>query len=143
MMQGRIIRPGSKTMVPIRELHSDAETFGQNVNQFDPDRFVGDNLDKSLNFRQVGGGVTVCPGCFLAKGLSLIFVAMMLERFEIQSVKKSGVAKAAQGLRAPEIDYVSPSVGASERPGNMYQISRAKEMLDDSQSPWFNERRRV
>ena len=135
MMQRRIIRPGSKIMVPIRELHSDAQTFGQNVKLFDPDGFVGDNLDKSLNFRQVGGGVIVCPGCFLAKGMSLVFVATMLERFEIQSVKKSGVAKAAQGLRAPEIDYVSPSMGASERPRNMYQIFRVKEMLDDSQSP--------
>ena len=110
-MQGRTIRPGSTIMVPIRELHSNAEIFGANVNQFDADRFLGKKLDKSPYFMPFGGGVTYCPGRFLAKRLSLSFVATMLERFEILIVDKNGVAKGAQALRAPDMDHVTPNMG--------------------------------
>lgn len=110
-MQGRTIRPGSTIMVPIRELHSNAEIFGPNINQFDADRFLGNKLDKSPYFMPFGGGVTYCPGRFLAKRLSLSFVATMLERFEILIVDKNGVGKGSQALRAPDMDYVTPNMG--------------------------------
>lgn len=58
-----------------------------------------------------GGGGTFCPGRFLAKTLSLSFVATMLERFEILIVDKNGVATGAQALRARNMDHVTPNMG--------------------------------
>ena len=110
-LQGKSLGLGSTIMIAIRELHSNSEAFGPNVDRFDANRFYGNNLDQSPYFRPFAGGSTYCHGRYLAKRLSLVFVATLLERFEVEIVGKEGEAVEKQGLSAPEIDQVGPHLG--------------------------------
>ena len=108
-MHGKTLRPGSTIMVPVRELHYNADIFGKNVDEFDANRFFGNDLEKHKWFKPFGGGTTYCSGRFLAKRLTLVFVATLLERFSVDVVgPNEGLGK---GLPRDEIDYVSPTFG--------------------------------
>lgn len=98
-------------MVPIRELHYNADVFGENVDEFDSTRFLNNDLDKSPYFRPFAGGVTMCSGRFLAKRMTLVFVASLLHRFEIEVLGKDGVALETGKMPAHELDHVSPNMG--------------------------------
>ena len=107
-LQNKTLAPGSIAMIAIRELHANTDVFGPNANEFDARRFLGNDLDKSSCFRPFAGGSTYCVGRLLAKRLSMVFVATMLERFEIEVVGRDG---GKQGVSAPVPDHVTPSIG--------------------------------
>lgn len=80
-----ILRKGTKVFAPTRQLHFDPLVFGTNVYDFDPERFLRNReLNKSNNFRPFGGGITHCPGRWLAMKEILVCVALILTRFEVE-----------------------------------------------------------
>ncbi|KAM0247338.1 hypothetical protein ACHAQJ_009895 [Trichoderma viride] len=80
---GKILRKGNRLMIPYRQLHFDI--FGKTAGSFDHDRFLKNrNLTQNSNWRPFGGGNTMCPGKYMAKRSVLLFIAMLLQRFDIE-----------------------------------------------------------
>ena len=110
VMGGKKLLPGNTVMVPIRSLHYDAAVFGLNATGFDPTRFLHNpQLEKNASYRPFAGGITYCPGRFLAKRQNVGFVAMLLHRFDVEVVNRE---RGPGGEMAPPtIDQDSPSLG--------------------------------
>ncbi|KAL8651011.1 MAG: hypothetical protein Q9210_003494 [Variospora velana] len=82
---GKLLRKGSRLMIPYRQMHFDESIFGADVEVFNSDRFLKDKtLKRGSSWRPFGGGTTQCPGRFAAKQVVLSFVAMLLKRFDVQ-----------------------------------------------------------
>ena len=101
---GKLLRKGHKLMVSGRQLHIDSDVFGGHADQLDSARFAREpKLQRSRNFRPVGGGATLCPGRFLAKHMGLSFVALVLDRYDVclaepQAFPKCMESKPAIGI---------------------------------------------
>ena len=82
---GKLLRKGSRLMIPYRQLHFDESVFGSDIHSFKPNRFLEDeNLTRGGSWRPFGGGTTQCPGRFAAKQVVVSFVAILLKRFHVQ-----------------------------------------------------------
>lgn len=102
-----LLRKDSVLQISGGIMHADARIWGDNVHEFHPERFLhspsgqfssasknGDDSSsekqKSVHpaaFRAFGGGATLCPGRHFAQAEILGFVAMVVLRFDIQSIK--------------------------------------------------------
>lgn len=87
---GRTLRPGRRVIIPYRQLHFDEVTFGSDAQVFRPGRWLskeGTSLNalssRTDHFRPFGGGSTICPGRHIAKHTTMMFVALVLHRFDI------------------------------------------------------------
>lgn len=81
----KTLETGASILIPYRRLHLNPEIFGENAEDFDPERFLRDpSLSKNPNFRPFGGGKTYCPGRYLAEREILTFVALAIHRFDIR-----------------------------------------------------------
>ena len=98
-------------MIPIHEFHSNADVFGANVDQFNPTRFLDTDLHKSFYFKPFGGGVTICTGRYLAKRMTLVHVALLLQRFNFEIVGRNEAALENGEFLPHEIDNVTPNMG--------------------------------
>ncbi|KAL9102989.1 MAG: hypothetical protein Q9187_009061, partial [Circinaria calcarea] len=84
LVGGKTLRKGYNVMAPYRQLHYDKDVWGENADEFDPERFLRNkNLAKSPSYRPFGGGQYLCPGRFLARRVVFTFVALALSRFEL------------------------------------------------------------
>lgn len=82
---GKILRKGNRVVVPYRQLHFDTSVFGQDVTEFDSERFIKQpSLTRHPSWRPFGGGTTQCPGRFVAEQAAVVFVAMVLNRFHVE-----------------------------------------------------------
>ncbi|KAI1870662.1 uncharacterized protein JN550_005205 [Neoarthrinium moseri] len=102
---GKLLRRGHRLMIPYRQLHFDEDVFGPGVNEFRAARFGFDiaatdrknykengayqKLTRGDSWRPFGGGVTMCPGRFIARRSVHIFVALLLHRYDVESVGPS------------------------------------------------------
>ncbi|KAL8836816.1 MAG: hypothetical protein Q9170_002777 [Blastenia crenularia] len=65
VISGKVLRKGSRLMIPYRQLHFDACVFGSDIESFKSDRFLKDKkLTSGGSWRPFGGGTTQCPGRF-------------------------------------------------------------------------------
>ena len=81
---GKLLRKNHKMLSSARQLDFSSIDFGDNIDEFDADRFIkNSSLHHSPAFRPFGGGPTLCPGRFLAKHMALSFVALLLHRFDV------------------------------------------------------------
>jgi len=106
---GKKLGTGSSIMVPIRQLHYDEEAFGSNADKFDSQRFLHNDLDQSPSFMPFCESNDAFPQQFLAKREVLVFVALLINRFEIEPVDEPLGGKATSFL--PAIDYTCPTLG--------------------------------
>ncbi|KAL2136890.1 hypothetical protein VTI74DRAFT_616 [Chaetomium olivicolor] len=111
------IRKGGMVMIPARVQHRLREVWGEDVEVFDHRRFLRSRAGKEgrarhnpVAFRGFGGGTTLCPGRHFATTEILVFVAMLLVRFEIVPVGKGG-----------EGEWVIPTTGKSSQAEAMEQ----------------------
>lgn len=103
IINNKLLRAGSKVIMPCRPLHFDPQIFGPNPDQFDPNRFLNNPaLAQNFSFRPWGGGSVLCPGRFLARRAVCAFVTMALHEFDISVV---------EGQRFPRRDDVTPNLG--------------------------------
>ncbi|KAH8767459.1 cytochrome p450 [Diaporthe sp. PMI_573] len=90
VISGRRMRPGHRVMIPYRQLHRDESVWGGDVKVWRPSRWLnkeGTALStlgsRADHFRPFGGGSTICPGRFISKNVTMMFVALVLHRFDI------------------------------------------------------------
>lgn len=103
---GKLLRKGSRLMIPYRQLHFDESVFGSDIERFKSDRFLKDqNLTRGGSWRPFGGGTTQCPGRFAAKQVVVSFIATLVKRFHIeiegpQQLPKGQLGKPVLGIMA-------------------------------------------
>ena len=72
--------------VPIHVLHRDPDIYGDNVEQFEPERFLNDASKEQIDnhlFHAFGGGPRICIGMRFAMEEIKITLAKLLSNFEI------------------------------------------------------------
>ncbi|KAL8951145.1 MAG: hypothetical protein Q9222_002860 [Ikaeria aurantiellina] len=116
---GKILQPGAFVFIPYRQLHFNEDVFGNDASVFVADRFLKNKeLSRHPSFRPFGGGTTYCPGRFIARQEVYIFVALMLNRYDL------GLASLSQHF--PRVNDKNPALGAiGPMPGddlNTYRI---------------------
>ena len=117
-VDGLTIHEGDQVMSPFRQFHLNRELFGSDAQTFNPDRFLKDkDLSKSRSYNPFGGGATYCPGRFLAKQEVFVFVAVALNRFELDVV----------GEKMPTVNEREPCLAAMRPIGDVNVTVREKE----------------
>ncbi|KAK0710021.1 cytochrome P450 [Lasiosphaeria miniovina] len=112
---GKLLRRGGRILIPYRLLHfnkaghgntSSSGDDGPDINSFRPERFAGrESITRGPSWRPFGGGKTMCPGHFVAKRETMIFVAMVLQRFHVELV--------GDGVLQPDLG--KPVLGLADR----------------------------
>jgi cytochrome P450 len=110
IVNGYLLRKGARILAPTSHLHS-SSFWGSDASYFNPERYLKDaSLDKTSNgnFRPFGGGVTYCPGRFLAKQETAITLALMLDRYEMDLV--GGAASfPLRDAKKPTLGVIDPA----------------------------------
>jgi len=108
----KVLRKGNRVMMPFRQLHFDEKVFGAGVEEFQSQRFLKTpSLEKSPSFRPFGGGITMCPGRFVAKQTVLAFIATIVNRFEIEiDPPNQSFPTAEEGI--PVVGLMDPKIGS-------------------------------
>ena len=114
-MGTKILHKGNRILIPIRQLHYNKTVFGDEPRSFEPDRFLKDRtLKNSSSFKPFGGGINYCPGRFLAKQEMLYFVALFLNRFDIEIASDDlRDTKTHKPQRFPRLDESTPALGVN------------------------------
>ena len=99
-----VLQPGSRVLLPFRQLHMNEEAFGLDATAFKADRFLGNDLVKDPSFRPFGGGITYCPGRYIARKEVVAVVVLALRSFDIELKDGSNSA-------FPKIDEKKPFLG--------------------------------
>ncbi|KAK9415715.1 hypothetical protein SUNI508_10193 [Seiridium unicorne] len=125
---GKILRQGHRLMIPYRQLHFDEDVFGPSVDELRPERFgfniaatCGEqnkgsgahrNLTRGDSWRPFGGGVTMCPGRYIAKRSVHMFMALLLHRYDVESVGQRTVPEPEMGK--PVLGIMSVKDGSGQ-----------------------------
>ncbi|KAL8804549.1 MAG: hypothetical protein Q9200_005777 [Gallowayella weberi] len=105
---GKVLEAGNTVVIPIRQLHTDQNVWGTDVDDFNAFRFAKNKgLHRHSSYRPFGGGATYCPGRILAKEEVFGFIAILLHRFRI-TLAKTG---RGDGQEFPKLDHGSPGLG--------------------------------
>ncbi|KAK5997452.1 Cytochrome P450 monooxygenase calL-like protein [Cladobotryum mycophilum] len=116
-IRGKTLQPGSKILVPYRQLHQNRSVWGEDPLTLAPARFVDEpKLSSSKSYRPFGGGHTLCPGRFFAKRAMGYAIAAMVTRFELSldvEMTRKAVGGDGKSARFPRMDSTKPSPGAS------------------------------
>ncbi|KAH8892366.1 cytochrome P450 [Thozetella sp. PMI_491] len=76
-------------MLAHRQLLMDDTVWGPEVTRFNPERFLHDEkLLRSKSYTPFGGGSLLCPGRFMARGEIMVFIALLIRRFDITVVSR-------------------------------------------------------
>ncbi|PQE22380.1 cytochrome P450 protein [Rutstroemia sp. NJR-2017a WRK4] len=106
LFAGKMLRKGTKLMIPYRQLHLDDDAWGPSTHDFDPERFLRDkSLTRSHNYRPFGGGSTLCPGRFLARKAIYTIVAVLFCRYDV-TLDQGGVNQ-----KFPRLDDTTAGIG--------------------------------
>ncbi|KAI4273322.1 MAG: hypothetical protein L6R38_006366 [Xanthoria sp. 2 TBL-2021] len=108
----KILKPGGTVLVPSRQLHSNANVWGTDHQQFSETRFAKNgSLVRHSSYRPFGGGVSLCPGRKLAREQVFTLVAILIHRFDVrlshdkkQKFPQLNVSTPALGVTGPAKD---------------------------------------
>lgn len=81
--------PDKIQVIPYRLLHFDESVYGPDVYSFKPERFAGANAEKLTrgdSWRPFGGGKTMCSGRHIARRATIMFLSMVLRKFDMEIV---------------------------------------------------------
>lgn len=81
---GKTLQPGNSILIPSRQLHTNEKVWGENVREFDAQRFLKQkSLARHSSFRPFGGGLTYCPGRVLAKQEVYGLIAILFHHYDM------------------------------------------------------------
>lgn len=110
-IQGKMLQPGEKLLMPYRQLHLEEEVFGPHAREFDARRFVdNEGLSGSQYFKPFGGGTTYCSGRYLARREVIAFVALVLSQYELE-LEDPDQMFPRQDEKKPTLGVLSPLPG--------------------------------
>jgi cytochrome P450 len=96
-------QPGTRVIIPSRQTLIDSNIFGSDAKIFDVNHFLRNpSLVTSQSFRPFGGGISYCPGRFLAQKEALSFTALLLNKFNVSVL---------DGQSYPVMDTAKPCLG--------------------------------
>lgn len=105
MIGGKLLEAGGEVLIMHRVLHSNENVWGDSAACFDPERFLKNKaLSAHASYRPFGGGSTYCPGRVIARQQVYIFLALMLDRLDLEL---------APDQKFPLLDNTQPSVGVT------------------------------
>ncbi|KAL9608970.1 MAG: hypothetical protein Q9167_006221 [Letrouitia subvulpina] len=107
-IRSKILRPGTKVLIPYWQLHFNENVWGPNPEAFEPERFLKNKeLVRNSSFRPFGGGTTYCLGRFLAKREVMTFVALVLYRFDISltTVKRTDIGNDGKNITVQKLAF--------------------------------------
>ncbi|EMT67639.1 cytochrome P450 [Fusarium oxysporum II5] len=112
------LKAGNDVMMPYRQLHLNKEYWGENAEDFDIDKFVDNpKLHSARTYKPFGGGTTLCPGRLLARQMALVYLAILVTRYDIQ------VIGGCSSQPFPEANDKVPTLGIiSPKPGHDVKI---------------------
>jgi cytochrome P450 len=94
----------TRVIIPSRQTLIDDSIFGANAKSFDINRFLKNpRLIKSPSFRPFGGGISYCPGRFMAMKEAMSFTVLVLRNFDVKPLDAK--------LEYPRIDTAKPCLG--------------------------------
>ncbi|KAF1948958.1 cytochrome P450, partial [Byssothecium circinans] len=100
------LQPGTRVIIPSRQTLIDEQIFGVEPKSFDHSRFLRNPaLVKNASFRPFGGGVSYCPGRFMARKEALAVTVLILARFQIEI---------APGQYFPRSNTTKPCLGVMD-----------------------------
>jgi cytochrome P450 len=106
------LKAGRRLLIPYRQLHLNKAIFGADADTFDINRFIKNTkLAQSPSYRPFGGGVTYCPGRFLAKQEMFMALAFLLCRHDVQLPPMSKADEKGHGQKFPRMDELKPGIG--------------------------------
>jgi cytochrome P450 len=120
-----LFKKGAMVQVPTAASHHSGDAWGDSVEEFDPDRFMPSNVDKSKRtaYFPFGGGRHLCPGRQFAFMETLALTAALVVGFEVMptgkgwdGVKPAGAVLGASVLK-PERDGEGQGVMVWRREG--------------------------
>ncbi|KAJ4049234.1 hypothetical protein NW756_006460 [Fusarium oxysporum] len=112
------LKAGNDVMMPYRQLHLNKKYWGENAEGFDIDKFVDNpKLHSARTYKPFGGGTTLCPGRLLARQMALVYLAILVTRYDIQ------VIGGCESQPFPEANDKVPTLGIiSPKPGHDVKI---------------------
>lgn len=115
----KLLKKGTKLLIPYRVLHFDQSVYGADVNTFRPERFLQKpNHTMVSNCRPYGGGKTICTGRYLAEHSVKMCAAMILRRYDLDMVGNPPL---------PEGDEAKPGFGIiSIKEGHDFTVIMSK-----------------
>lgn len=80
------VGPDTRVIILIGAMQRDPAVYGEDANQFKPERMLGDNFKKLPNaaWKPFGNGVRACIGRAFAWQESLMVMALLLQNFDFQ-----------------------------------------------------------
>ncbi|KAL9120920.1 MAG: hypothetical protein Q9187_002527 [Circinaria calcarea] len=103
LIGGKLLQAGGDVLIMHRALHSNENVWGSSAACFDPERFRKEKaLSTHASYRPFGGGSTYCPGRVIARQEVFIFLALMLDRLDVEL---------APDQTFPLLDNTQPSIG--------------------------------
>jgi len=109
---GKRLQNGKVLVNSCRQLHFNQSVFGKDPLEFDSERFVRNpNLQRCTSWKPFGGGVSLCPGQFIARRIACLYVTLVLRRFDVglasaQTFPRANDKNPDLGIFVPETDLV-------------------------------------
>ncbi|KAL8812803.1 MAG: hypothetical protein Q9200_000770 [Gallowayella weberi] len=108
----KVLKAGGTVLIPSRQLHSNANVWGSDHQQFSDTRFARNGtLTRHSSYRPFGGGVSLCPGRKVARQQVFTMVAILIHRFDArlsrdkkQEFPRLNVSTPALGVTGPAKD---------------------------------------
>ncbi|KAI1174324.1 cytochrome P450 [Nemania sp. FL0916] len=96
------LKKGALLQMPSRVIHQDGHIWGDDVDEFNPRRFL-QRQKRDACFRAFGGGKTLCPGRHFATNEILAVVATFISRFDMKPVKGSWMLPAVMNTNVAAV----------------------------------------
>lgn len=112
------LKKGAVVQISGGVIHSDKSIWGEDVEQFNHSRFLGQKARSGgfhpAAFRGFGGGKTLCPGRHFAVNEILLFAAMIVIGFDMEAQDGGPIRVPAKNDRVMPVHILEP--GVSDRP---------------------------
>ncbi|KAJ6787373.1 hypothetical protein PWT90_06301 [Aphanocladium album] len=111
------LKKGAVVQISGGVIHSDKSIWGEDVDQFNPNRFLGAKARSGgfhpAAFRGFGGGKTLCPGRHFAINEILLFTVMIVLGFDMESPGGGPVKHAVASIH--KVNFLDPPLSNPSR----------------------------
>ncbi|KAJ6437811.1 putative DNA helicase INO80 [Purpureocillium lavendulum] len=105
------LRKGSVVQIAGGVIHADKTIWGDDVDEFNPQRFLAARTDSGIHpaaFRGFGGGKTLCPGRHFATTEIMVFAALIVHSFDMSSPDGGTVRVPVKNDRVMPVHVLEP-----------------------------------